>query len=202
MLHNLTEAEWREGPKNQVFLGGKDQNRACRWISHQEPNWPWRELCQQVVMVEGRWWGVEECVGGIKYRKSSVAGHWRGGTTGQRHFTGLLKEEHDLNTDISGWNGEGCGGKATGDWEQSETRTWRSVVGLWGISVSIRHSQIVCGFSTHCIICLQVANYQDKWWKEDLWCGGDSGFGFVITGIWMKDAACAKQVIYCWAVWS
>lgn len=30
--------------------------------------------------------------------------HWRGGTIGQRHFTGLLKEEHDLNTVISGWN--------------------------------------------------------------------------------------------------
>lgn len=26
----------------------------------------------------------------------------------QRHFTGLLKEEHDLNTVISGQKGEGC----------------------------------------------------------------------------------------------
>lgn len=34
--------------------------------------------------------------------------HWRGGTTGQRHFTVLLKEEHDLNTVISGWTGEGA----------------------------------------------------------------------------------------------
>lgn len=34
--------------------------------------------------------------------------HWRGGTIGQRHFTGLLKEDHDLNTVISGWTGEGA----------------------------------------------------------------------------------------------
>lgn len=31
-----------------------------------------------------------------------------GGTIGQRPFTGLLKEEHDLNTVISGWTGEGA----------------------------------------------------------------------------------------------